>query len=354
MENDPYLLIAAGMVVLTVCLFAVCLITNQKRKHFDKNSAVQLPFFMAVIGAVCGGFMCIPMVFSALDQEDPGMSLFFAAFVLLSDSMMIAYKNCLIRYDSEGFLARNFLGIKRQCRYGDVEGVRTGKDNRVFFQGHFVMIDEACYGKYDFLHTLERGYKTQTGKRLPSGISFKRKWDPMNGHVDYPWFYLGLWLSLMALCAALPILMVVSMTAENDPAEIEVYTEVFSRYEIDDGSLLLYPEGKDTCYIIDYYEAYGEGLPSPEVLCNGDYYQVGVKAGRQYVKSLTGINGARYITPESERQVYRDTQKGAVVLLCILSLAGMVFCWFGIQVTRHPERYSDKVRRMYYKNGILH
>lgn len=34
--------------------------------------------------------------------------------------------------------------------------------------------------------------------------------------------------------------------------------------------------------------------------------------------------------------------------------AGIYFCCMGIAVARHPERYSEKVRRLFYKDGCLH
>ena len=106
------------------------------------------------------------------------------------------------------------------------------------------------------------------------------------------------------------------------------------------------------CAIYDG-ERYEAALPSPEKLCSGETYAVGVEGDRHYVISLTGPDGASHITPETERQVYRDSQRIAVWLLFGASIAGVVFCYMGIAVARHPERYSERVRRLFYKDGVL-
>ena len=117
---------------------------------------------------------------------------------------------------------------------------------------------------------------------------------------------------------------------------------------------MLYVEGEEQPYEIGYFQNYGEVLPAPEALCSGEAYSVGVVGDRRYVKSLTGSDGTKYITFETERQAYRDSQRVAVWILCVVAPIGVYFCYLGIAVARNPERYSKKVRRLFYKDGYLH
>ncbi len=341
-------LIAAFSAVLSVS----CIIAREKRKDWDKKKAVHLPFFLAVVGMICGGILCIPTVICALDKN--WMFLFFGVAALGCDCMMAAYRNCVILYDDKGFLARNFFGIKRECSYADVEGIRSGRDCRIYFQGHWIMIDEISRGREDFIETLERGHKRMTEKRVPASTSYKRKWDPMNGHLEYPWAYFILWVTMGLFCALLPVFIIISMTSETDPSEIVIHHVQFHSYKVDDGSLMLYVDGEEEPFEIGFYRYYGEELSAPEVLCDGGRYSVGVKGEGHYVKSLTGEDGSQYITLETERQAYRESQKVAVWILCIAAPLGVVCCYFGIAVARNPERYSDRVRRLFYKDGYLH
>jgi hypothetical protein len=347
------MLIAASLIAaVNVLLGIVSLVTRQKRKCWEQENAVYLPFFLAAFGFACGTFLSIPTVICAMDGG--GIFAFFGTVVLACDSMMVAYLNCVIRYDDKGFVAKNIFGIKRECGYGEVEGIRSGRDRRIYFRGHSIRIDEMSRGGDEFVEALDKGYKRTTGKWLPTSTSFNRKWDPMNGHLENPWFYFILWLFLGFACAALPVLVLFGMISETDPSEIVIHDVQFCFYEVDGGSLLLYAEGEEKPYEIGYFQHYGEALPAPEALCSGEKYSVGVVGNHRYVKCLTGSDGTKYITLETERQVYRDSQRIAFWILCLVAPIGVYSCYLGIAVARNPERYSKKVRRLFYKDGYLH
>ena len=52
--------------------------------------------------------------------------------------------------------------------------------------------------------------------------------------------------------------------------------------------------------------------------------------------------------------ILRESQRIAVWILCAVAPIGVYFCYLGIAVARNPERYSKKVRRLFYKDGYLH
>lgn len=347
------MLIAAILIAAVNILFGIAsLLARQQRKEWAQENLVYLPFYLAGVGIICGIILSIPTVVCAIDGD--WMFAFFGVVVLACDCMMAAYLNCVIRYDDKGFTARNIFGMKRLCRYGEVEGIRSGRDHRIYFQGHSILIDEISCGADEFLDALDKGYKRATGKWVPISTSFRRKWDPMNGHLDYPWVYFVLWVAMGLFCAALPVLMYYVMTSETNPADIVIHDVQFSAYEIDGGSLMLYVEGEEQPYEIGYFQNYGEVLPSPDTLCSGEVYSVGVVGEHHYVESLTGSDGTKYITLETERQVYRDSQRTAAWILCVVAPIGVYFSYLGIAVARNPEKYSEKVRRLFYKDGYLH
>lgn len=211
------LIAAFFVVVIHVALIFACLRERPLRKNWIHENVVYLPFFLAGVGMVCGTAMGIPTVVCAIDKD--WMFAFFGAFVLLCDLMMVAYLNCVIRYDDKGFYAKNMLGVGMACSYGEVEGIRSGKDSRIYFRGRSLMIDEISIGRVEFIVALERGYKQATGNWVPI---HKRKWDPMNGHLEYPWLYFILWVTMGSFCLALPVMMFVSMISKTDPATITI------------------------------------------------------------------------------------------------------------------------------------
>lgn len=342
------LFVACAAAAVHVLLCVACLIAAARRKNWVNENVVHLPFFMVAIVMVCATILTVPTVVCAVDGD--WMFALFGVVVLLSICMMTAYLNCVIRYDDEGFVARNFFGIKRSCSYGEVDCVRGRRDRKIWFNGYCVTIDEICLGADEFMDALHKGHRKVTGRHVPA---FKPKWDPMNGHMEHPWGYFILWVVMGLFCASFPVLVLYSMTAEPDPSEISVRSVEFCRYSVDYESLMLYAAGEERPYEIANYKDYGEILPSPEVLCSGGKYSVGVQGDSRCVSSLTDADGFRYITLESERQVYRDNQRPIAWVISIASVVGVFFCYMGIAVARHPERYSEFVRRLFYKDGYL-
>lgn len=143
------------------------------------------------------------------------------------------------------------------------------------------------------------------------------------------------------------------MTSETAPANVIVRSVQFSRYDVESETMLLYADGEDKPYKIAYYKDYGDILPSAREFCNGQRYAVGVEGEDRNICTLTGADGFKYITLESERQVYRNNQRVAAWIISVAAVFGVYFCYLGIAVARHPERYSKFVRRMFYKEGTL-
>jgi len=342
------LTVACVLAALHVILSIACLLAAVRRKNWVNEHVVWLSFSMVAIMMVCGTILSVPTVVCAMDGD--WMFALFGVAVLVSICMMTAYLNCVIRYDDEGFVARNFFGIKRACRYAEVDGVGGRKDRKIYFNGYCVMIDEISLGADEFMAALYKGHRKATGRHVPA---FKQKWDPMNGHLEHPWVYFIIFVVLGLLSVALPVLVFYSMTAETDPSEISVRSVEFCRYSVDKESLMLYVAGEEQPYEITDFKDYGEILPSPEMLCSGEQYSVGVQGDSHDIRSLTGADGFKYITLESERQVYRDNQRSAAWFLGIAGVVCLFISYMGIAVARHPERYSEFVRRMFYKEGVL-
>ena len=343
------MLVAACLVVVLHIFLAVrCFLAKAQRRNWDREKVVYLPFYLAGVGIVCGTILGVPTMACAADQD--WLFAFFGLVVLACDSMMAAYLNCVIHYDEKGFVSKNILGFCRSCAYAEVEGIRSGRDNRIYFRRHVALVDGISKGSDRFLDALERGYHKANGTWIPV---YMRKWDPMNGHLDYPWFYFILWISMGVLSVAMIVLAIYSVTVDTDPAKLVIRTVQFCGYDTYDGTLRLYVEGKEEPYLIDYYEDYGEALPSPEQLCDGKTYIIGTGKNSRSLDLLQDENGKAHITPERERQIYRDHQSVAA-WCCVCGFAFVAWvCYMGIAVARHPERYSEKMRRLFYKDGYL-
>lgn len=128
------MLIAASLIAaVNILLGIACLVARQQRKSWGQENVVYLPFYLAGVGIVCGTILSIPTVACAMDGN--WMFAFFGLVVLACDCMMAAYLNCVIRYDDEGFIAWNIFGSKRECSYGEVEGIRSGERSPYLLSG---------------------------------------------------------------------------------------------------------------------------------------------------------------------------------------------------------------------------
>ncbi len=344
-------LVAWFVTALTVILGIGCIVTWGKRRQLPKTGTVQLPFVMALIGMIGGPILALPALYFSKDGLLP--VVLFSVFILLADSLMLGYLHCVITYDSKGFTARNIFGIRRSCLYSQVKGVREGKDCWVYFGNHRILVDALSQGGNKFRNALHKYYTAQTGKILPE---YPRRWDPMNGHIEYPWFYFIMWIVLALFCVAFTVLPVYCLTVETTPEELTAHTVTFTDYKTDEygKDLLLYAPGYEKPFRIQYYADYRDIRITPEALCAGGSYTVyTMRENGGGIHRLTDGRGADLITLEQERSIYRSRQMPAFILMLILSPLGVVFCIFGIFVTRNPEKYPDWLKKLYYKEGYL-
>jgi hypothetical protein len=85
------MLIAASLIAaFNVFLGIACFLIKQKRKNWEQENIVYLPFYLAGVGVVCGTILSIPTVACAIDGD--WMFAFFGAVVLACDCMMAAYQ----------------------------------------------------------------------------------------------------------------------------------------------------------------------------------------------------------------------------------------------------------------------
>ena len=62
----------------------------------------------------------------AVHEQDsnPWVAMGFLVFVLMGVSLILAWINYRIWYDSSGFIIRNVLGVRRDYTYSDITGLR--------------------------------------------------------------------------------------------------------------------------------------------------------------------------------------------------------------------------------------
>ena len=346
MERLP-LYTALFVTALTAALAVACIIARVRRNREGYDHLVCLPFRFAVIGMLAGAGLCAAAIVSALSGELA--SLGFSAFALVCCLLMNAYLSKLVRYDRKGFTCRSFFGVTRECSFRDVEGMHGEQNVHIYFQGRSYFLDEASAGLPAFLSALRSAYKREHGRPLPK-VRLRR--DPMNGHLEEPWVYLVLWLLLMAIAVSMIGTLTYLLLHVPPREKLQTVQTAFRAGEVKSEELYLAADSPEGTYCLERYDRY-ENLPEPSFFSSGETFTLGMKPDREDILLLVGEDGTEYVTPELWLRAYQTESLIPFVLLMLFCAFGFAFSCFGIAVTRHPERYSPRFRRLFYQDGML-
>ena len=117
--------------VLTILLIAViggiCALEAvfiRQGRRMPKRSCVRLSVAYPIVGVVFGAMFLYLMNMAVHEQDsNPWVAMGFLVFVLMGVSLILAWINYRIWYDSSGFIIRNVLGVRRDYTYSDITGL---------------------------------------------------------------------------------------------------------------------------------------------------------------------------------------------------------------------------------------
>lgn len=272
--------------------------------------------------------------------------LLFLLFAAPGDLLLYGYLSVEIIYDRNGFTVRGPLRSRRYS-YGDVTGIRLRGDVTLYIGRRHILMDAMCSSREDFLGALDR-WQRRHGVVLPEQTAR----DPFLGHVDNPWFIsFMLALELLICTVILPAACV--WVAVAPLPDLTERTVVFTAAEADGDTLLLH--AGDETFRIEEYADYGIAADQLKARCDGtEQFTVQVQGEKNWVYALTGESGTQYLTLEGCRTVYRRSQLPAVPFLLLFSAGGIWMSVMAFRVGRHPERYSERVRGLFFRKDALH
>lgn len=342
--------------MLLVLLFFRGMVLRQKRKDSRYDLLVSLRPVLLWAGAVCGGMLSVPVTLLGPDDMSSGVWVLFEVVVLACIAMMLAYCNETVTYDKSEFHTRNLFGIERSYDYGEITGIsRKGGDTVLRCGRRRIRLDSMSFGGNEFVAYADKAYFRQYKRYIPV---FKPKKDPLNGNLDTPWLYLVVYVFILAGGIFMSILSVSGLRPAKDelPADAVELRTVFSSYERtkkDSGTLVLYAPGYDKPFSISWLSGYRDHAPDPDTLCNGEDYILSVREGKQeyWIHAISTADHRSILSAYDCNTAYRNTQYVACILLLLIAMPSFTFGLFGILVGRHPERYSRRFRRLFYKDS---
>ena len=330
--------LAFGPSLITLYLLIKVFSARAARRGPEWKNAVYLPSLLLWVGLLANIFV-LPSTL-VLWQEDR-TKLWFTALCLVGWSMELAYANCWVRFNEQGFIHHTFFGRTHEFTYEDLTGIRRSGfgDIRLYCRKHLIFFDSECLNLDTFMRQVDR--KSNHLQELPKRV----KWDPyynnaVNGKANF-------FVSLIT-CIGLGAIMIFAAFAVFGPPESEESTvrceAVFQSWREQKGATYFLAED-GTEYALSLY---GDLTVDPEPLCDGrTVYTLWIREhSTRWIEQMEGPEGMLFTFAEKQ-DAYKGSQIRPLVYLGLMWLATLFFLLFSLRVGRHPERYSDRTWRLF-------
>ena len=163
MNRIAIVLIAA---LVPVIVSGVLTLMKKESEKADEQGKVRLPDLMLVIGLI-GTLIFIVFTVCFVFFGSGVSSVVFAAFALLSGTLIVGVVNCRIDYDKDGFTHKSFFGIKRRYRYDELTEIENTLTQTTLYAGkHRIRIDAVAKGGKEFIKFAKRERGALTGGAL--------------------------------------------------------------------------------------------------------------------------------------------------------------------------------------------
>ncbi|MGN0204545.1 MAG: hypothetical protein ACI4BB_08375 [Coprococcus sp.] len=332
----------------------------RERKDTELDNEVRLSDYMFWTGVICSLFFIFIWLYNS---DGIFVNAVLCFFIWLGVSLIIAWSNIRIIYDRVGFTVRNFWGISTKFTYGDITSIRQERDTTLYMGKRRIKIERMSDGGDAFLYMVYDQYmKLHENRPIPD--AGKRRWDPFDGHVDDPGEIVFMYFLLFFILAGAIIWFLVEMFTYNSEKidNIQHQKAYISGYNIDGEDLWLISDEFQQDFRIRNYEFQGEYMDNLMEKCRkGEAFLLDVsytqpKEGKAYydVYQIRDMKGRYYRTYE---QTNADMRRGMLMIVGIMSALEVIWVIYvirSIMVGRNPEKYSERVRNRYFKEGYLH
>ena len=151
--------IIRGLTFLLIPVVVNSILGYLRQPKQAEEGKVFLPKLLAILGVICFGIFIIPAIITAFLGEQLWIPILFLLLSSLGMVLIVAFVNCRITYDEEGFVAKNFFGKKRKFTYDQVTAIKENAHESYIFMGkHKVMVDEFSIGADAFMALVEEKY----------------------------------------------------------------------------------------------------------------------------------------------------------------------------------------------------
>ena len=323
-----------------------------RRPKKAEAGKVFMPKAFAIVGVICSAVFLIPTFICAFSDEPIWTTIVFLLFSMFSASLIVAYINCRISYDEDGFTAKNFFGIKRYYTYDQITGIKENMHETYLYMGkRRIMIDEFATGGMEFIWLANKKYRKLYRKPIPQKITK----DIFNGNIESPGEFLFVFIVMGIVGIGTLILItwfVFQPSTKNNTIEQQTVFQAYTKQDRD--WILKSADGQIYKIKFTDSEFNADLVPS---LCDGktvyttyserhepdhgeDYYGIeAIMADGDYVLTFE----------ETARMHTREYWPLIIFVGLVITLPACLFIIFGIKVGRNPTKYSPRTVKIFFK-----
>ena len=163
---DIVLVMIRSSTLLLMPIFINSILGLLRQPKQAEKGKVYLPKRLAILGTICSSLFLIPSIITAFLVEPLWVPITFLLLSSMGVILIIAYLNCRITYDDEGFVAKNFFGKKRKFTYDQVTAIKeNAHESYIFIGKHKVMVDEFSIGGDEFIKLVKEKCRTMHSRK---------------------------------------------------------------------------------------------------------------------------------------------------------------------------------------------
>ncbi len=352
-----YILRGLGFLIIPIIVSGVLAFLRQSKKV--KKGKVYLPKFFVILGLICSTIFLIPTIITAFSDEPIWIPILFCAFSLLGACFIIAFINCRVSYNEDGFIVKNFFGIKRKFTYDQVTAIKENMhEDYIYIGKRKVMIDELSVGGIEFIAYVKKKYRAlHNGQALPK--IHKTKHDIFNGNVKDVSGFVFVYITLSVFIVAFAIFMIWYIYFTPNTVDNTVKQQVsFTSYITENDEIVL-TSSDNNIYKIRFKD---DWLNSSEIksICDGKTvvttYSKEIKPddAKDYYSIKAILNNDTYLLSFDETNHWHQKEfKPLLLMPLIFAVLWGTFIVGSIRVGRNPQKYSKKVIKLFFKDGYI-
>jgi len=346
-----------GLTFLLIAIVVNGALSYLRQPKEAEKGTVYLPKFFAILGTVTSAILIIFAIISVFTDEPIWVPILFLLFSLLGVTLVVAFVNCRISYDEEGFVAKNLFGIKRKFKYDQVTAIKENtRENYIYIGRRSVMIDEVSIGGSDFIKLVKKKYRTMhDGQSLPL---YKTTHDIFNGNVSDVGEFLFIY-TLIAVIAIGFLIFAVYYTYFTPSTARNTIKQSVSFVSCDAKEEIILISSDEQIYKIRFAD---EQFNAEDIqaICDGKTMvtayskEVTPDDGDNYYSIKAIVYNDNYLLSFEETNRFHSQENWPfVVFAAALCFSWGAFVIGSVIVGRTPQKFSRGIVRLFFKDGYV-